>query len=168
MLFDSLRHHFHRIQHEQPSGFTRYAICFSCRVRWYCRHVRCCPPLCSLNLTIPDTSIGYFRSYSPIDGSEKWSIKLPGDCLYTPIIASSGLIIIGTRYGHLLALEPGGTIKWEYSPPAPHSSMGFYGSYAISEDTVIAASYSQKLYAISLLDGTLIATSESFGGPFTS
>ncbi len=75
-----------------------------------------------------------------------------GNYIYyvTPTIGSDGTIYVGSYDGKLYALNPDGTLKWNYT-----TGGYIYGSTTIGSDgTIYVGSYDGKLYALNV-DGTL-------------
>ena len=98
-----------------------------------------------------DASGNLLRALNPLDGSNKWTILNTGDIDSTPVVGAGGTIYFGTDFAKLVAANPDGTVKWEFTIP---SGDDVDTTPAIAPDgTILIVSNDGNLYAINL-DGT--------------
>lgn len=102
----------------------------------------------NLNAGIKDLNFGFFNP-------TKWGFDIspngsPIDIISSSAIAPDGTIYVGSGNGALYAVNPNGTLKWQYQ-----TGGDLTGSPAIGSDgTVYIGSYDRQIYAINP-EGTL-------------
>lgn len=117
------------------------------------------------------------RRRSPLPGpgptpSVKWSKLVHPDAQFEPLVAANGYVLVastsssaGTGNSALRAYDPGGGLKWTWSPPA---SDDIQWSPAIGADDVVYVPCTNRVYGVGVLDGATKWTSADAYGTRSS
>jgi outer membrane protein assembly factor BamB len=84
------------------------------------------------------------------DGTSSWTLPLPDQPTSPPVVGDDGTIYIGSLDGHLLAVDPAGTVDWSVVAPATVTST----AVGPGPTVYVAANDLASTHVVSAVDGS--------------